>query len=80
MGDNVGDVVGKLTCTESYVGSIISAPPLGGQGSAIRRSRPRHPRMVSGGGGHICSIIGPSSSRPEENADQRTLLKALSRN
>ena len=78
VGDNVGDVAGMgADLYESYVGSILATFALGAVGG------------YGWGGlllpvalavcGIICSIIGTFFVRTDEQADQRTLLKALSR-
>ena len=81
VGDNVGDVAGMgADLYESYVGSIISASALGV--AAFSGSDPFKAMaipMVMAAVGILCSIIGSFFVKTSENADQRTLLKALSR-
>lgn len=76
VGDNVGDVAGMgADLYESYVGSIISTAALavaagfGVAGVAVP--------MLIAAFGVIASIIGTFFINTKENADQRTLLKAL---
>ena len=81
VGDNVGDVAGMgADLYESYVGSIISASALGV--AAFSGSDPFKAMaipMVMAAVGILCSIIGSFFVKTSENADQRTLLKALAR-
>ena len=80
VGDNVGDVAGMgADLYESYVGSIISASALGVAAFADQAFKAMAIPMAMAAVGIICSIIGTFFVRTEENADQRTLLKALSR-
>ncbi len=80
VGDNVGDVAGMgADLYESYVGSIISASALGVAAFADQAFEAMAIPMVMAAVGIICSIIGSFFVKTEENADQRTLLKALSR-
>ena len=80
VGDNVGDVAGMgADLYESYVGSIISASALGVAAFADQAFKAMAIPMVMAAVGIICSILGTFFVRTEENADQRTLLKALSR-
>ena len=80
VGDNVGDVAGMgADLYESYVGSIISASALGVAAFSGEAFKAMAIPMVMAAVGIICSIIGSFFVRTEENADQRTLLKALSR-
>ena len=76
VGDNVGDVAGMgADLYESYVGSIVSTSSLavaagfGMKGMAIP--------MLLAALGVIASIIGTFFIRTNENASQKTLLKAL---
>lgn len=79
VGDNVGDVAGMgADLYESYVGSIISASALGVAAFSGDFKAMAIP-MIMAAVGIICSIIGSFFVRTEENADQRTLLRALSR-
>ena len=78
VGDNVGDVAGMgADLYESYVGSILSTFALGAcagygwEGMVLP--------VALAVCGIVCSIIGSFFVKTEENADQRTLLKALSR-
>lgn len=78
VGDNVGDVAGMGgDLYESYVGSIVStcalavAAGLGIEGVAVP--------MIMAAVGVIASIIGTFFVRSGEEAEQRTLLKALRR-
>ena len=80
VGDNVGDVAGMgADLYESYVGSIISASALGVAAFADQAFKAMAMPMAMAAVGIICSVIGTFFVRTEENADQRTLLKALSR-
>ena len=80
VGDNVGDVAGMgADLDESYVGSIISASALGVAAFSGEAFKAMAIPMVMAAVGIICSIIGSFFVKTEENADQRTLLKALSR-
>ena len=80
VGDNVGDVAGMgADLYESYVGSIISASALGVAAFADQAFKAMAIPMAMAAVGIICSIIGTFFVKTEENADQRTLLKALSR-
>ena len=76
VGDNVGDVAGMgADLYESYVGSILStsalavAAGLGSRGMAVP--------MLLAALGVIASIIGTFFVKTNENADQKTLLRAL---
>ena len=64
---------------ESYVGSIISASALGVAAFSNQAFKAMAIPMVMAAVGILCSIIGSFFVKTEENADQRTLLKALSR-
>ena len=80
VGDNVGDVAGMgADLYESYVGSIISASALGVAAFSDQAFKAMAIPMVMAAVGIVCSIIGSFFVKTEENADQRTLLKALSR-
>ena len=80
VGDNVGDVAGMgADLYESYVGSIISASALGVAAFADEAFKAMAIPMVMAAVGILCSIFGSFFVKTEENADQRTLLKALSR-
>ncbi len=80
VGDNVGDVAGMgADLYESYVGSIISASALGVAAFSGQAFKAMAIPMVMAAVGIICSIIGTFFVSTDENADQRTLLKALSR-
>ena len=80
VGDNVGDVAGMgADLYESYVGSIISASALGVAAFADEAFKAMAIPMAMAAVGILCSIFGSFFVKTEENADQRTLLKALSR-
>ena len=80
VGDNVGDVAGMgADLYESYVGSIISASALGVAAFSDQAFKAMAIPMVMAAVGILCSIFGSFFVKTEENADQRTLLKALSR-
>ena len=80
VGDNVGDVAGMgADLYESYVGSIISASALGVAAFADQAFKAMAIPMVMAAVGILCSILGSFLVRTDENADQRALLKALSR-
>ena len=80
VGDNVGDVAGMgADLYESYVGSIISASALGVAAFSDQAFKAMAIPMVMAAVGIICSIIGSFFVKTKEDADQRTLLKALSR-
>jgi K(+)-stimulated pyrophosphate-energized sodium pump len=84
VGDNVGDVAGMgADLYESYVGSVISACALG---VAAARSlgnldslRTMALPMLIAAIGVICSVVGTFFVRTKEDADQKQLLRALSR-
>ncbi|HQC62798.1 MAG TPA: sodium-translocating pyrophosphatase [Candidatus Marinimicrobia bacterium] len=84
VGDNVGDVAGMgADLYESYCGSILATAALG---VAAFQGQPHQKilaallaPMIVAGVGNIFSVIGAFAVRTEEKADQRTLLKALSR-
>lgn len=78
VGDNVGDVAGMgADLYESYFGSIVSACALGvaAFGSVNAMALP----MLMAFLGIVASVIGLFFVRTGENADQKTLLGALSR-
>ncbi len=78
VGDNVGDVAGMgADLYESYVGSIISASALGV--AAFGDIKAMALPMVMAALGIICSIFGTFLVKTKEGADQKMLLKALSR-
>ena len=82
VGDNVGDVAGMgADLYESYVGSIISSSALGvaaftAKGMSFQAMAIP---MIMAALGIICSIIGTFLVRTGEKAEQKLLLKALSR-
>ncbi len=85
VGDNVGDVAGMgADLYESYVGSIISASALGVAAfsnlhdGAFGFKAMAVPMLIAAVG-IICSILGTFFVRTKENADQKALLKSLSR-
>jgi len=83
VGDNVGDVAGMgADLYESYAGSILASAALG---VAAYQGFPKMqmmmlllPMMIAAGGIFV-SIGGIFLVKTEENADQRSLLKSLSR-
>ena len=78
VGDNVGDVAGMgADLYESYVGSVISSCALGisALGSINAMALP----LILSSVGVICSIIGTFFVKTKEDANQKQLLKALSR-
>ncbi len=78
VGDNVGDVAGMgADLYESYVGSIISAAALGV--SALNSFEAMVLPMLIAACGVVCSILGTFFVRTKENANQKQLLRALSR-
>jgi len=84
VGDNVGDVAGMgADLYESYCGSILATAALGVaafQGcSSPKILAALLAPMIVAGVGNIFSVIGAFAVRTEENAEQRTLLKALAR-
>ena len=85
VGDNVGDVAGMgADLYESYVGSVISACALGvsaarAVGQSLDSLRTMALPMLIAAIGVICSVIGTFFVRTKENADQKQLLRALSR-
>jgi len=85
VGDNVGDVAGMgADLYESYVGSVISASALGVAAfsnlhDASFGFRAMAVPMLIAAVGILCSIFGTFFVRTKENADQKTLLKSLSR-
>jgi K(+)-stimulated pyrophosphate-energized sodium pump len=84
VGDNVGDVAGMgADLYESYVGSIVSTCALGvlafNKIPSVDRVYAVAIPLIIAAIGVICSIIGTYLVKTKENADQRTLLKALRR-
>ncbi len=78
VGDNVGDVAGMgADLYESYVGSIISCMALGV--SAFHSFRAMAIPLLMATVGILCSIIGTFFVRTKENANQKDLLRSLSR-
>ncbi len=78
VGDNVGDVAGMgADLYESYVGSIISACALGI--SAYRSFEAMALPLCIAALGVLCSIIGTFVVRTKEGANQKQLLRALSK-
>ncbi len=78
VGDNVGDVAGMgADLYESYVGSIISAGALGV--SAFGELKAMALPLLLAALGVFCSIIGTFLVKTKEGADQKKLLRALSR-
>jgi len=83
VGDNVGDVAGMgADLYESYAGSILASAALG---VAAYQGFPKMqmlmlmlPLMIAAGG-ILVSIGGIFLVKTEESADQKTLLKSLSR-
>ncbi len=92
VGDNVGDVAGMgADLYESYCGSILATAALGvaafasgklvpeGMSIVDLQLRALFLPMVMAGVGIPLSILGIFMVRTEEQADQKTLLKALAR-
>jgi len=92
VGDNVGDVAGMgADLYESYCGSILATAALGvaafasgvlvpeGYSIVEMQLRALLLPMAMAGVGIFLSILGIYLVRTEEKADQKTLLKALSR-
>ena len=82
VGDNVGDVAGMgADLYESYVGSIISCSALGVAAFAAKglSFEAMAIPMIMAALGIICSILGTFFVRTGEKAEQKLLLKALSR-
>ena len=91
VGDNVGDVAGMgADLYESYCGSILATAALGVAAFAsplVSGEVPVHEAqlralflpMAIAGAGIFLSILGIYLVRTEENATQKTLLKALAR-
>ncbi len=84
VGDNVGDVAGMgADLYESYVGSIISASALGvaafGGHKTVTMLEAMAVPMLLAALGIVCSILGTFLVRTKENADQKDLLRSLSR-
>ena len=78
VGDNVGDVAGMgADLYESYVGSVISASALGV--AAFHSLEAMALPMLISALGVLCSILGTFLVRTKEGADQKQLLRALSR-
>ncbi len=78
VGDNVGDVAGMgADLYESYVGSVISACALGV--SAFNTLTAMALPMLLAAVGVICSIFGTFLVKTKEGANQKQLLRALSR-
>ncbi|MBN2885646.1 MAG: sodium-translocating pyrophosphatase [Chromatiaceae bacterium] len=83
VGDNVGDVAGMgADLFESYCGSILAAAALGAaawvQDPALQAKAVVAPFVIAGLG-ILLSILGVYLVKTREGADQRELLKALSR-
>ncbi len=83
VGDNVGDVAGMgADLYESYVGSVISCAALGVaafSGNGDMQFKAMAIPMIMAALGIVCSIIGTFFVRTGEKAEQKLLLKALSR-
>ncbi len=83
VGDNVGDVAGMgADLYESYVGSVISCAALGVaafSGNGDMQFKAMAIPMIMAALGIVCSIIGSFFVRTGEKAEQKLLLKALSR-
>jgi inorganic pyrophosphatase/K(+)-stimulated pyrophosphate-energized sodium pump len=92
VGDNVGDVAGMgADLYESYCGSILATAALGvaafasgvivPEGATVHEMQMRalFLPMVIAGVGILISILGVFMVRTEEDASQKTLLKALAR-
>ena len=78
VGDNVGDVAGMgADLYESYVGSIISACALGV--TAFGELRALALPLLLAALGVFCSIIGTFLVKTREGANQKMLLRSLSR-
>ena len=78
VGDNVGDVAGMgADLYESYVSSIISASALGV--TAFGELRAMALPLLLAAIGVFCSIIGTFLVKTREGANQKMLLRALSR-
>ena len=78
VGDNVGDVAGMgADLYESYVGSIISACALGV--AAMGTMQALVLPLLLAATGIICSIFGTFLVRTKEGANQKALLRALSK-
>ena len=79
VGDNVGDVAGMgADLYESYVGSLISASALGVAAFSGEFKAMVVPLLMASVG-ILASILGTFLIRTKEQADQRTLLRAMSR-
>ncbi|MFA4838711.1 MAG: sodium-translocating pyrophosphatase [Candidatus Neomarinimicrobiota bacterium] len=84
VGDNVGDVAGMgADLYESYCGSILATAALGVaafNGSPFEKVLAALlAPMIVAGMGNLFSVMGAFAVRTGENADQRSLLKALAR-
>ncbi|MBP3665800.1 MAG: sodium-translocating pyrophosphatase [Clostridia bacterium] len=78
VGDNVGDVAGMgADLYESYIGSILSACSLGV--AAFHDSKAMALPLLIAVLGVICSVLGTFFVRTKEGAEQKQLLRALSR-
>lgn len=82
VGDNVGDVAGMgADLYESYCGSILSTAALGASAFAATGMGMQYRAVIApmliAAVGIILSIIGIFSVRTKENANMKTLLKAL---
>ncbi len=82
VGDNVGDVAGMgADLYESYCGSILATAALGASaflGTGIQLNAVVLPMLIAGIG-IVLSIFGIYLVKTNEDATQKTLLKALSR-
>ena len=83
VGDNVGDVAGMgADLYESYAGSILATAALGAAAFNFDvgiQFRAVVAPMLIAAFGTIFSVLGVFAVRTREDADQRTLLRALSR-
>ncbi|MBU8914077.1 MAG: sodium-translocating pyrophosphatase, partial [Spirochaetales bacterium] len=83
VGDNVGDVAGMgADLYESYAGSILATAALGAAAFSFDvgiQFRAVIAPMLIAALGTIFSLIGVFAVRTREDADQRTLLRSLSR-
>ncbi len=78
VGDNVGDVAGMgADLYESYVGSVISSCALGI--SAFKSFGAMALPLCIAAVGVLCSILGTFVVRTKEGANQKQLLRALSK-
>ena len=80
VGDNVGDVAGMgADLYESYVGSVISSMALGVTAFQEQALNAMSVPLLIAAAGILCSLLGTFLVHTKEDANQKDLLKSLSR-